>query len=127
MIETVLTGGGLAGLIIAVGYAGKQAVDFYREHNASAGSPSQEVTDAVATNAMLVTALKEERTEVQRLSDRVNDLEQQNIGLYDKMRIQREHYEAELQELRGQLKHVSDRLQEMQERLRNEMPPPEMS
>lgn len=124
MIETVLTGGGAGGLIIAVAYAWQQIQASRREKRSEPRNRTHSaITDAEAVNRLLLAGLSEEREEVQRLSGRVMDLETQNALLYERIRDQRRDYEKEIAELRRQLGVVSDRLNEFQERLRNELPP----
>lgn len=121
MIETILTGGGAAAFVIAVAYAGRLALDAWKERR---GEPrvatTTAVTDAATANSLLLASLQEERVEVQRLSGRVQELETQNALLYEKIRDQRREYEAEISAMRKQLTDVSDRLLALQKRLSDE-------
>jgi chromosome segregation ATPase len=122
-IESLLTGGGAAGVIIAVTYAYQQWQASRREEKAEPRTAiSAAVTDAAAANSLLLAALQEERVEVQRLSGEVENLRMSNAKLYEQMRSQRSAYERELSDLRQQLNEVSDRLAGLQSRLRADVP-----
>lgn len=124
MIETILTGGGTAALLIALAYAGRLALDWLKERRTGTSAVvSSAVTDAATANSLLLAALQEERIEVQRLSGEVENLRLSNAKLYEQMREQRQEYERELAELRKQLGAVSDRLASLQTRLSTEIPP----
>lgn len=124
MIETILTGGGAAALVVALAYAGRLGLDAWKErHSAPTAATSSAVTDAATANSLLLAALQEERVEVQRLSGEVENLRISNSRLYEQMRAQRQDYERELSELRQQLTEVSDRLAGLQTRLRDDLPP----
>lgn len=121
--QGLLTGGGIAGIIVAVGALGRLGLDWFKQRSDTPlRNTSAAVTDAEATNAMLLSALKEERTEVGRLGKRIKDLETQNGELYQQIRDQRRDYEREVAELRDQLRMVSERLEDFQQRLRTDPP-----
>jgi chromosome segregation ATPase len=123
VIDSLLAGGGLAGLLTAIAYAYKQIMASRREDDTIPQvAAAAAVTDAQATNAMLLAALKSERDEVQQLSKEVGELRVANTNLYTQLRQQRAEYEAELSALRGQLTEVSDRLALLQSRLSTDMP-----
>jgi septal ring factor EnvC (AmiA/AmiB activator) len=123
VIDTLLAGGGLAGLLTAIAYAYRQIMASRREDDAiPAAASAAAVTDAQATNAMLLAALKSERQEVQQLSREVGELRVANTELYAQLRQQRSEYEAELSALRGQLTEVSERLGVLQSRLSTDLP-----
>lgn len=121
MIEPVLTGGGIGGLILAVAYAWQQWTRSRQEKRAEPRNAiSAAVSDATAANSLLLAALQEEREEVGRLSGRVQELETQNELLYEKIRDQRREYETEIQTLRRQVTEFERRLTEFQTRLRDD-------
>ena len=122
-VESLLTGGGTGGIIVALAYAYQQFQASRREKKAEPrATASASVNDAVAANAVLLAALQEERVEVQRLSGEVENLRMSNAKLYEQMRSQRAAYERELADLRTQLNEVSDRLAGLQSRLRADIP-----
>ena len=122
-VESLLTGTGTGGVILAVGYAYQQFQASRREKKAEPrAATSAAVTDAAAANSLLLAALQEERVEVQRLSGEVENLRMSNAMMYEQMRSQRTTYEAELTALRSQLNEVSDRLAGLQSRLRTDLP-----
>ena len=122
-LESVLTGGGTAGVIVALTYAYQQIQAARRDRKSEPrAATSAAVTDAAAANSLLLAALQEERVEVQRLSGEVENLRLSNAKLYEQMRSQRAAYEAELATLRDQLNEVSDRLATLQSRLRADLP-----
>jgi uncharacterized protein involved in exopolysaccharide biosynthesis len=123
VIDSLLAGGGLAGLLTAIAYAYKQIMASRREDDTIPQvAAAAAVTDAQATNAMLLAALKSERDEVQQLSKEVGELRVANSNLYAQLRQQRAEYETELSALRGQLTEVSDRLAVLQTRLSTDLP-----
>lgn len=123
MIDTLLAGGGLAGLLTALAYAYRQIKAAQNDDETiPAAASAAAVTDAQATNAMLLAALKSERQEVQQLSREVGQLRAANTDLYAQLRQQRAEYETELSALRGQLTEVSDRLAVLQTRLSSDLP-----
>lgn len=123
MIETILTGGGSGGLVVAMAYAYRQWQASRREHRAEPRTAATSaVTDAAAANSMILAALQEEREDNARNAGRIADLETQNALLYEKLRDQRREYEREIGELRTQLTEVSNRLAGLQTRLRREIP-----
>lgn len=125
MIETILTGGGVGGLIVAAAYAYQQFRASRREDHAQPRvAATSAVTDAAAANSLLLAALQEERVEVQRLSGEVENLRLSNAKLYEQMRSQRSQYEHEIATLRQQVSEFSDRLTELQTRLREDPPRP---
>lgn len=121
MIETILTGGGSAGLVIAAAYAYQQWRASRREdHAAPREATSAAVTDAATANALLLASLREEREEVARLSGRIGDLETQNALLYERMRDQRRDYEREISALREQIDLFRKQLDRLQQRLHDD-------
>lgn len=122
-IESLLTGGGTAGVIIAITYAYQQWQASRREEKAEPRAAiSAAVTDAAAANSLLLAALQEERVEVQRLSGEVENLRMSNAKLYEQMRSQRAAYEKELADLREEINAVSRRLHEAEQRVRIDLP-----
>lgn len=120
---TLLTGGGIAGIVMASVYMGRLGLDWWSTKTAQPRvRSSAAVNDAAAANALLLTALREEREEVQRLSQRVNTVEAENARLYDERRQIRLAYESEIQELRGELNALNDRLESFQQKVRDENP-----
>lgn len=120
---SVLTGGGTAALLVGLAYIGRLGFDWVRDRRkAPIESRSANVSDAAGVNAMLLASLKEERTEVQRLSEEVAELRTQNSALYQQMRELRREYETEVASLRRQLDEASQRLEGFQMRLRTELP-----
>lgn len=120
----LLTGGGIAGILVALAYLGRLALDWIKQrHDGPAAKVTAAVTDAEATNAILLSSLREEREEVQRLSHEVAELRTQNGHLYQQMRQQRKDYEREVTELRAQLRALTDRLESFQHRLQADPPP----
>jgi len=121
--QGVLTGGGIAGIIVAVVAVGRLTLDWLRQRSdGPVKHTTAAVADAEATNAMLLSSLREEREETARLSVRIEDLETQNGQLYQQIRDQRRDYEREVADLRNQLRTVSERLEEFQQRLRTDPP-----
>ena len=125
-IASVLTGTGSAALVVAVAYAGRLGLDWWRERRttptAASRAASAAVGDAATANALLLASLHEEREEVQRLSGRVQELETQNALLYERMRDQGREYEREISALRGQVDEFRRQLDSLQERLRTSDP-----
>lgn len=120
----LLTGGGIAGILVAAAYLGRLALDWLKQrHDGPPARTTAAVTDAEATNAILLSSLREEREEVQRLSHEVAELRTQNGHLYQQMRQQRKDYEREVSELRAQLRALTDRLESFQHRLQSDPPP----
>ena len=78
-VSPYITGGGVSALIMALAYAGRQAMDWWRERNTEkrAGGTVQ-VTDAATANAVLVQTMKLLQHENTRLQVRVRDLEAQD-------------------------------------------------
>ncbi len=123
MIDGTATGAGIAGGIASLAYAVKLLVEARKESRGERGKPSPAVSDAAAANSLLLAALQEERTEVRRLSSEVESLRQSNSALYADMQRQRREYEGELQQLRLQMLDLTDRLEELQSRIRDGLPP----
>lgn len=119
MIEALLTGGGAGGLIVALAYTYRQIVASRRERRVE---PTEQhtaaMTNAETANTMLLSALREEREEVTRLSGRVQQLEDQNATLYERLREQRQAYEREIESLKSQLTEFAAQLEDLQTRLR---------
>ena len=123
--DGLLTGGGIAGGIASVVLVGRLALDAWRARREHPNTPPRiapAVADAEATNALLLSALREERREVKRLSSRVSELELHNTALYTQIRTQREEYEREVAGLRAQLRDLIDRLDAFQQRLSDDHP-----
>ena len=122
-VGSVLTGGGVAGLMIAAVAVGRLALDWLKERS---GEPRAErgaaVSDAATTNAMLLASLKEERESAQQLSAEVAELRAQNAALYQAMREQRRDYEREVGELRKQLTALTKQVDAFQQRLHGDSP-----
>ena len=75
----LLTGGGIAGILVAIAYLGRLALDWLKQrHDGPPARATAAVTDAEATNAILLSSLREEREEVQRLSHEVAELRTPN-------------------------------------------------
>ncbi|HET7388367.1 MAG TPA: hypothetical protein VFJ19_17070 [Nocardioidaceae bacterium] len=121
-VSGILTGGGTAGLIVAVAYVGKIIIDWRKGRPAPGAKATAAVADASATNAILLGSLREEREEVQRLSAEVAELRTQNASLYQQMREQRRDYEAEVAGLRKQLQELTSKVEAFQQRLRTDPP-----
>lgn len=122
---TILTGGGLAALIYALGYAYRQWRASRREDEAAPHvAATSAVTDAATANSLLLASLREEREEVARLSGRIGDLETQNALLYERLREQRREYEREIVGLRNQINGLSRQLDALQQKLRGDPPEP---
>lgn len=119
---TVLTGGGSAALVVAVTYAGRLWLDWWRERNTppTTTHATAAVADAATANALLLASLHEEREEVQRLSGRVQELETQNALLYERMRDQRREYEREVAGLRRRLDDLTRQVEAFQRSLRSD-------
>lgn len=125
MIESVLTGGGAAALVIATAHLGRLVLDWWRERRTAPQTvATSAVTDAAAANSLLLGALKEEREEVQRLSAEVAELRTQNANVYQKMREQRAEYEKEIAALRTQVDEFRKQLDSLHTRLRTDPPTP---
>lgn len=118
-IGSALTGGGSAALVIAIAYAGRLALDWWRESKIP--SPTTPATaavkDAATANALLLSSLREEREETQRLSAEVAELRTQNAHLYQQMRQQRKDYEREVAELRNRLTALTEQVEAFQRKL----------
>lgn len=124
MIETILTGGGTGGMVVALAFAYQQYQASRRDkRTAPAEANSAAVTDAAAANSLLLASLREEREETQRLSGRIEDLETQNALLYERMRDQRREYEREIAQLRRQVDSVQDQLSQFETKLRRDDAP----
>ena len=122
----LLTGSGIAGLLLGLAYLGRLGLDWLKQRkDGPRVTTTAAVTDAEATNAILLSSLREEREEVQRLSHEVAELRTQNGHLYQQMREQRKDYEREVASLRTHLREVSDQLDALQQRLRTDPPPPD--
>lgn len=118
-IESVVTGGGTGSLVVALAYAYQQFQAARRDRRAELkGTSSSAVTDAAAVNSMLLATLEDEREEVQRLSGRVQELENQNALLYERIRDQRREYEHRIDELRAQVDSFREQLDALREQLR---------
>lgn len=124
-LNSALTGGGSAAIVVAITYAGRLALDWWQGRTTppSATPHTAAVADAATANALLLAALHEEREEVQRLSGRVQDLETQNALLYERMRDQRREYEREISALRGQVDGFRRQLDDLQRRLQTDERP----
>lgn len=122
MIDSVATGSGIAGGLASLAYAAKLFVEARKESRAQRATPSAAVSDAATANSLLLAALQEERTEVQRLSAEVEALRQSNSNLYEDMMRQRREYERELQILREQMGELTTRLEQLQSRIRTDLP-----
>lgn len=128
--STALTGGGAASLVLAVAYGLKQAADWWQTRDASErGDKTAAVTDAGAANALILASLRDAQEREAQLSGQVEELRAQNSRLYETMRQQRKdhdremaamraEYETEISELRKQVDDFSERLADLQRRLR---------
>lgn len=75
-LSPLLTGGGAAGLVLAVGYIGRLALDAWREkRTAPREQATASVSDAAAANAVLVQSLDALRAENQRMARKIKHLE----------------------------------------------------
>ena len=120
----LLTGSGIAGLLLGLAYLARVVLDWLKQRGEGPRvKTTAAVTDAEATNAILLSSLREEREEVQRLSHEVAELRTQNGHLYQQMREQRKDYEREVASLRTHLREVSDQLDALQHRLQADPPP----
>lgn len=124
-MSNILTTGGVASLIVALGYIGKIGIDWRRGRPAPGAKSTAAVSDAQTTNAMLLASLREEREEVQRLSAEVAELRTQNASMYQQMRQVRKDYESEVAGLRKQLASLTAQVEAFQIKLRSDPPLPE--
>ena len=119
--QSLLTGGGVAGLIWASAFAWHQFRASRREDEAAPReAATSAVTDAGAANSILLATLQDNRVELDRREGENERLRIQNAKLYEEKRQLIHKYEAELDFLRTQLKAVSDRLESVQVQLRAE-------
>jgi chromosome segregation ATPase len=121
-ISTITAVGGVGGALASGAYALKMLVEARVEaRKNSADMRSTPVSDAATANAILLSALQEERAETQRLSRRVDELQEDNAELHAQIARQRRDYEAEIRELRGQIAEFAAKLENLQMRIQNDM------
>ena len=85
-MDAVITGGGVAGLVLSLTYVGRLALDWWRDrHTVSSSTASAHVGDAATANAVLVKTLEGLQAENGRLQARVQHLEAEDQRKADKI------------------------------------------
>lgn len=113
----LLTSGGITGLLVVAVYLGRLLLDWRKTKDDARATMPRAIADAETANALLLSALKEEREDNRRLAGQVEELQVQNSLLWDRLRAQRREYEAEVSELRAQLSDFQQRLEDFQRRI----------
>lgn len=99
-MDGLITGGGIAGLVVALVYVGRLTLDWLKDRRtAPINAASAHVGDAAAANAVLVASLQSLQAENGRLVKRVQHLE-----------TEAERYEAKVTELEGRLSDIAGEL-----------------
>lgn len=103
----VATGSGTAGLILALGYVAKLALDYLRgRHNDSTSGASAAVTDAATANSVLLKSLDSETRRADRAEARERVKDQQIEDL-----------KAEIADVRDKLAAMTRQVADMSARL----------
>jgi hypothetical protein len=115
----ILAHGGPVALLLAVVWAGKYAIEGFVSWRRSRRQDGGAVmTDAATTNAMLLDALRVERSDNRSKDQRIDELEREVDDLRDQLWQQRREYEHEVAELRSKIQDVTLQLEALQTRIR---------
>lgn len=126
-------GGAIAALGLFVKYL---AQAWQRRHDGKRKDNSSTITDAATTNAMLLAALKEERTDNKAKGERIDDLEDRVRALSAELVEQRETHdeqirrarseaERQIEIMREQIADLTTKLGQLQRQITVDLPSPD--
>lgn len=106
-IHSLVAGGGITGVLGALAYSAKLALDWYRTHKDEPRiENAAQVSDAATANAVLSQTLHDLHAENQRLTDRVKALEDELAEKERKL----DELEIKVRALSNELGQVTDEL-----------------
>lgn len=115
---SLLTGGGVTGFIVAIGYCLKLILDARREkaQDRTEGIKAQ-TYDANTVNAMTMEALRDERTRSERIQRRLDDLEEENDKLRNDLFEQKHFYEEKLFEVQRRARDLEIQVRDLTDKV----------